>query len=54
MRFLNCREGRKDPSKSILDVGVEEAIKFSGFDEEAFRKRGGKYVWSKVDLQLDW
>ncbi|XP_036904566.1 radical S-adenosyl methionine domain-containing protein 2 [Sturnira hondurensis] len=54
MRFLNCREGRKDPSKSILDVGVEEAIKFSGFDEEAFRKRGGKYVWSKADLNLDW
>lgn len=54
MRFLNCREGRKDPSRSILDVGVEEAIKFSGFDEETFRKRGGKYVWSKADLKLDW
>ncbi|XP_024408744.2 S-adenosylmethionine-dependent nucleotide dehydratase RSAD2 isoform X2 [Desmodus rotundus] len=54
MRFLNCREGRKDPSRSILDVGVEEAIKFSGFDEEAFLKRGGKYVWSKADLKLDW
>ncbi|XP_037007706.1 radical S-adenosyl methionine domain-containing protein 2 [Artibeus jamaicensis] len=54
MRFLNCQKGRKDPSKSILDVGVEEAIKFSGFDEEAFRKRGGKYVWSKADLNLDW
>ncbi|XP_045303784.1 radical S-adenosyl methionine domain-containing protein 2 isoform X2 [Leopardus geoffroyi] len=54
MRFLNCRNGRKDPSKSILDVGVEEAIKFSGFDEKMFLKRGGKYVWSKADLKLDW
>ncbi|XP_012582827.1 PREDICTED: radical S-adenosyl methionine domain-containing protein 2 [Condylura cristata] len=54
MRFLNCRSGRKDPSRSILDVGVEEAIKFSGFDEKMFLQRGGKYVWSKADLQLDW
>ncbi|XP_006108914.2 radical S-adenosyl methionine domain-containing protein 2, partial [Myotis lucifugus] len=54
MRFLNCREGRKDPSRSILDVGVQEAIKFSGFDEATFLKRGGKYAWSKADLQLDW
>uniref|UniRef100_A0A8D2DII9 S-adenosylmethionine-dependent nucleotide dehydratase RSAD2 n=1 Tax=Sciurus vulgaris TaxID=55149 RepID=A0A8D2DII9_SCIVU len=54
MRFLNCRNGRKDPSMSILDVGVEEAIKFSGFDERMFLKRGGKYVWSKADLKLDW
>ncbi|XP_078206145.1 S-adenosylmethionine-dependent nucleotide dehydratase RSAD2 isoform X2 [Callithrix jacchus] len=54
MRFLNCTKGRKDPSKSILDVGVEEAIKFSGFDEKMFLKRGGKYIWSKADLKLDW
>ncbi|XP_048048193.1 radical S-adenosyl methionine domain-containing protein 2 [Megalobrama amblycephala] len=54
MRFLDCREGRKDPSKSILDVGVEEAIKFSGFDEKMFLKRGGKYVWSKEDMKLEW
>ncbi|KAI5616796.1 radical S-adenosyl methionine domain-containing protein 2 [Silurus asotus] len=54
MRFLDCRAGRKDPSKSILDVGVEEAIKFSGFDERMFLKRGGKYVWSKADMKLEW
>ncbi|KAM7375921.1 hypothetical protein PAMP_005682 [Pampus punctatissimus] len=54
MRFLDCREGRKDPSKSILDVGVKEAISFSGFDEKMFLKRGGKYVWSKADMKLDW
>ncbi|KFP58991.1 Radical S-adenosyl methionine domain-containing protein 2, partial [Cathartes aura] len=54
MRFLNCRNGRKEPSKSILDVGIEAAIKFSGFDEKMFLKRGGKYVWSKADMKLDW
>ncbi|XP_066445318.1 S-adenosylmethionine-dependent nucleotide dehydratase RSAD2 [Eleutherodactylus coqui] len=54
MRFLDCRNGRKDPSKSILDVGVENAVMFSGFDEKMFFKRGGKYVWSKADLKLDW
>uniref|UniRef100_U3IED8 Radical S-adenosyl methionine domain containing 2 n=1 Tax=Anas platyrhynchos platyrhynchos TaxID=8840 RepID=U3IED8_ANAPP len=54
MRFLNCRNGRKEPSNSILDVGVEAAIKFSGFDEKMFLKRGGKYVWSKADMKLDW
>lgn len=54
MRFLDCREGRKDPSKSILDVGVEQAIRFSGFDEKMFLKRGGKYVWSKADMKLEW
>uniref|UniRef100_A0A8C7RKK6 Radical S-adenosyl methionine domain containing 2 n=1 Tax=Oncorhynchus mykiss TaxID=8022 RepID=A0A8C7RKK6_ONCMY len=46
--------GRKDPSKSIFDVGVEEAIQFSGFDEKMFLKRGGKYVWSKADMRLEW
>ncbi|XP_022602111.1 radical S-adenosyl methionine domain-containing protein 2-like [Seriola dumerili] len=54
MRFLDCREGRKDPSKSILDVGVKNAICFSGFDEKMFLQRGGKYVWSKADMKLDW
>ncbi|XP_060611018.2 S-adenosylmethionine-dependent nucleotide dehydratase RSAD2 [Anolis sagrei] len=54
MRFLNCVNGRKEPSRSILDVGVQDAIKFSGFDEKMFLKRGGKYVWSKVDMALEW
>ncbi|XP_067873606.1 S-adenosylmethionine-dependent nucleotide dehydratase RSAD2 [Heterodontus francisci] len=54
MRFLDCTQGRKDPSKSILDVGVDNAIKFSGFDERMFLKRGGKYIWSKADMHLEW
>lgn len=50
MRFLDCRNGDKRPSESILDVGVENALKFSGFDEKAFLKRGGVYEWSKSNL----
>uniref|UniRef100_A0A672HFR9 S-adenosylmethionine-dependent nucleotide dehydratase RSAD2 n=1 Tax=Salarias fasciatus TaxID=181472 RepID=A0A672HFR9_SALFA len=54
MRFLDCRGGGKQPSRSILDVGVKAAICFSGFDEKMFLRRGGKYVWSKADMKLDW
>ena len=54
MRFLDCRSGAKIPSKSLLDVGVENAIDASGFDEQMFFKRGGKYAWSKADMNLEW
>ncbi|KAM6467436.1 S-adenosylmethionine-dependent nucleotide dehydratase RSAD2 isoform 2-T2 [Liasis olivaceus] len=54
MRFLNCVNGRKEPSRSILDVGVKHAVQFSGFDEKMFFKRGGKYKWSKADMTLQW
>ena len=53
-RFLDNREGSKKLSKSLLDVGVENALNYSGFDEEMFKKRGGKYKWSKGDTRLDW
>lgn len=54
MRFLDCRRGSKIPSKSILDVGVKNALKFSGFDEVMFKKRGGIYKWSKKAHALEW
>ncbi|ENN77716.1 hypothetical protein D910_03786 [Dendroctonus ponderosae] len=54
MRFLDCRDGAKVPSKSILDIGVENALQFSGFDEEMFKKRGGIYKWSKEPDRLSW
>ena len=54
MRFLDCTGGQKKPSPSILDVGVEAAIGHSGFDETMFFRRGGKYIWSKADMKLDW
>eukprot|EP00039_Didymoeca_costata_P011396 m.159894 g.159894 ORF g.159894 m.159894 type:complete len:324 (+) comp15160_c0_seq1:411-1382(+) len=52
MRFLNCREGRKDPTESILDIGVEKAIADSGHDREAFKRRGGEYLWSRNDYKI--
>ena len=54
MRFLDNTSGSKIPSKSILDVGVKDAMDASGFDEQMFYKRGGKYVWSKGDMNLEW
>ena len=53
MRFLDNTEGKKEPSKSILDVGVQAAINKAGFDEAMFLERGGKYQWSKSDNVLD-
>lgn len=52
MRFLDG--GNKQASKSILDVGVKNAIDKSQFDEKMFLTRGGKYTWSKADMKLDW
>lgn len=55
MRFLDCTKGRKDPSPSILDVGVDLALDRSGFDEKMFFVRGGKYKWTKDPVDPnDW
>lgn len=40
MRFLNCTNDAKEPTKSILKVTVEQALAESGFDEEMFEERG--------------
>ena len=47
MRFLNCQEGKKEPSESILKAGVDKALEQAGFDEEMFVARGAIYDWSK-------
>ncbi len=41
LRFLDCSGGKKIPSESILDVGVEKAFEKSGFNKEQFDARGG-------------
>ena len=46
LRFLDCSHGNKIPSRSILDVGVEEALANAGFDRDMFLMRGGVYDWS--------
>ena len=43
--FLN--KGVKEKTRSILDVGVEEALKDVYWDEEGFAERGGVYDWSR-------
>ncbi|KZV93434.1 radical SAM enzyme [Exidia glandulosa HHB12029] len=53
MRFLNSTGGSKKPGRSILDVGVHEALMDAGFDEQAFLRRGGVFEWGgrrKEDL----
>ena len=49
LRFLDCSSNKKIPTKPILEIGVQEAMKQSGFDSEMFRKRGGFYEWTKQD-----
>jgi radical S-adenosyl methionine domain-containing protein 2 len=47
MRFLD-RTG-KQPSRSILEVDVSEALKSVFWDKVAFLERGGIYDWGKDD-----
>jgi radical S-adenosyl methionine domain-containing protein 2 len=47
LRFLDCSQGGKVPSESILQVGVEKALLQSGFDADMFEKRGGVYNWAR-------
>ncbi len=51
MRFLNNTGGRKDPTESILDVGVATAFASAGFDEGMFFHRGGVYAWTRDDVR---
>jgi radical S-adenosyl methionine domain-containing protein 2 len=56
-RFLNCQGGGKRPGLSILKVGVEEAMRDAGFDNDAFVARGGIFQWSRglpEPEALDW
>ena len=52
LRFLNCSEGKKLPSESLLEVGVEKALAQSGFREDIFFARGGEFNWSKEKMVL--
>jgi radical S-adenosyl methionine domain-containing protein 2 len=46
-RFLNCCDSSKRPGRSLLNVGVQEALKDAGFDEKAFLERGGIFDWTR-------
>lgn len=45
MRFLD-RDGR-EPSKSILEIGVKEALQKVTWDKQNFMERGGVYDWAR-------
>ena len=49
MCFLD-RDGR-EPSKSILDVGVEKALSQVFWDKDSFIERGGVYDWSRLETE---
>ncbi|GAP85614.1 putative radical S-adenosyl methionine domain-containing protein 2 [Rosellinia necatrix] len=64
--FLDKGTGDEKQSRSILDVGVQEALEEVHWDQEAFSQRGGMYEWTKgvagneggccgmADNQLEW
>ena len=63
MCFLDKGKGKEKQSKSILEVGVAQALAEVYFDKAAFLKRGGEYDWSKENeegcgakgwKELDW
>ncbi|KAJ8133170.1 hypothetical protein O1611_g450 [Lasiodiplodia mahajangana] len=45
--FLDKGAGVEKQSRSILEVGVQEALSEIYWDRDAFRKRGGMYEWTK-------
>eukprot|EP00918_Siedleckia_nematoides_P078933 GHVU01172814.1.p1 GENE.GHVU01172814.1~~GHVU01172814.1.p1 ORF type:complete len:156 (+),score=27.44 GHVU01172814.1:49-468(+) len=51
LRFLNCQSGKKVPTRSIMDVGVAEALNEAGYDHAAFERRGGAYPWMKSQIE---
>ncbi|KAB5592695.1 NADH flavin oxidoreductase/NADH oxidase [Ceratobasidium theobromae] len=57
MRFLDCSGGGKIPGRSILKVGVHQALQDAGFDQKTFVERGGVFDWTReaaVPPSLDW
>lgn len=51
LRFLD-RTGQK-PSGSILDVGVDHALKSVFWDTQSFEERGGLYAWNEEMVERE-
>ena len=47
MRFLDKGDGEETHSESILDVGVERALRNIVYDEKEFLKRKGNYLFNE-------
>ncbi|KAF3913422.1 hypothetical protein ABW20_dc0110255 [Dactylellina cionopaga] len=52
MCFLDKGEGMMTKSDSILEVGVEEAMKQVVWDKKSFVERRGIYDWSRPELYM--
>jgi radical S-adenosyl methionine domain-containing protein 2 len=59
MCFLD-RDGRQ-PSPSVLEVGVQGALSRGYWDEDSFKERGGVYDWQRTQVsecvtstQIEW
>jgi radical S-adenosyl methionine domain-containing protein 2 len=49
LRFLD--KTGKQPSESVLEVGVQRALESVFWDEDAFLERGGLYDWTKPESE---
>lgn len=49
LRFLDKGSGKETASESILEVGVEKAMKQVRWDQKAYQERGGVYEWTKEE-----
>eukprot|EP00056_Hartaetosiga_gracilis_P014515 m.1660 g.1660 ORF g.1660 m.1660 type:complete len:362 (+) comp1596_c0_seq1:41-1126(+) len=47
--FLNCTEGRKVPTKSLLEENVDALMDTCGFDKKSFLSRDGMYFQNTDD-----
>lgn len=47
LRFLDKGSDKETASASILDVGVQTAMKQVRWDQRAYQERGGVYEWTK-------
>lgn len=52
LRFFGNSEGVYLPSAPILDVGVEEAVRQTGWSPAALLARGGSYEWRKPATEV--
>lgn len=46
LRFVD----RGSPTRPILEIGVQQALRDAQWDQSGFDERGGRYTWSKKDI----
>ena len=51
-RFFGNAKGHQAYSESVLDVGVEEAVRQIDWSPESFNNRGGSYDWRRKEKEV--